>query len=98
MSALLILNYDVTDPDALNAYRTAAGPLLSAAAERVALTSDTIDLAETAPAGTHTVIWQFPSVAAAHAFYHGDAYQNMLADRLAATTPKAAMIVETVTD
>ncbi len=98
MSALLILNYDVTDPDALNAYRTAARPLLSVAAERVALTTDTIDLAEAAPAGTHTVIWRFPSVAAAHAFYHSSAYQNVLADRLAATIPKAAIIVETVSD
>ncbi|MDI6103688.1 MFS transporter [Actinoplanes sp. NEAU-A12] len=98
MAALLILNYDVTDPDALNAYRTAAGPLLSAAAERIALTTDTIDLAEAGPAGTHTVIWRFPSVAAAHAFYHGSAYQSVLADRLAATTAKAAMIVETVAD
>lgn len=98
MAALLILNYDVTDPDGLAAYRAAAGPLLAAAGERVVRTSDTVDLGEGPPLGGTTVIWRFPSAAAAAAAYRSDAYQAVLRDRLAATTPHFALIVETLDD
>lgn len=93
MTALLILNYDVTDPDGLTAYRAAARPLLAARGTRIVGTSDTIDLGEGPPAGTHTVVWRFPSVAAARAAYDSDAYRATLAGRLSATVARTAVIV-----
>ena len=55
MTALLILNDDVTDAAGLAAYRELASPLLAAAGTRVVITAETEDLGEAGPAGTHTV-------------------------------------------
>lgn len=93
MPALLILNYDVHDPDRLAAYRELAGPMLAASGARVVTTPDTVDLGESAPAGTHTVIWRFPSLDQARQVYDSDGYQAVLADRLAASTPRFAVLV-----
>ena len=98
MPALLILNYDVHDAGRLAAYREVAGPLLAAAGARVVTTTGTVDLGEGAPAGTHTVVWRFPDLEAARAVYDSDAYQAVLGDRLAASTPKLAVLVETVAE
>ena len=98
MAALMILNYDVTDRDALNRYRAAAGPILvgSGLATRVALSDRTIDLGEGANAGSNTVVLRFESVEAARAAYESEEYQAVLGDRLRATTPKFSFIVETI--
>ena len=96
MTALLILNYDVTDDAGLAAYREVAAPLLAAAGTRVAITAATEDLGEAAPSGTHTVVWRFPDVAAARAVYDSDAYQAVLVDRLASTVPRFSVLVEAV--
>lgn len=98
MPALLILNYDVHDADRLTAYREVAGPLLATAGARVVTTTETIDLGESAPAGTHTVVWRFASLEAARQVYDSDAYRDVLRDRLAASTPRFAVLVETVTE
>lgn len=98
MPALLIFNYDVTDPAALESYRDVAAPLLHAAAERVVRTAETVSLPEAPRGGTHTVVWRFPSVAEARAFYESPAYQELVAARVAATVPRSALIVETVPD
>lgn len=98
MGALLILNYDVTDPDGLAAYRAVAGDVLASGrgARRVVRTADTVDLGEGHPAGRHTVIWRYESVAAAQEVYDSPAYRQVLAGRLGATRPCVAMIVETL--
>lgn len=98
MAALLIINYDVTDPEGLAAYRTVAGPILTAPGrgERLATTANTVDLGEGNAAGTHTVVLRFPSEAAARAAYDSDKYQAVVGGRFAATTPRVAMIVETL--
>lgn len=94
MTALLILNYDVTDAAGLAAYRERAAPLLSSVATRIAVTPQTQDLGEAHETGTDTVIWAFPDVAAARALYDSAAYQALLADRLSATAPRFAVIVK----
>ena len=98
MPALMILNYDVTDRDALNKYRAAARPILIAPgrATRVAMSDRTIDLGEGPPAGSDTVVLRFSSVQAARAAYESTEYQAVLPDRLRSTTPKTSLIVETV--
>ncbi len=102
MAALMILNYGVTDRDALNRYRAAAGPLLvgPGLATPVAMSDRTVDLGEGvgegASAGSDTVVLRFESVEAARAAYDSDEYQAVLGDRLRASTPKFSLIVETI--
>ena len=97
MAALIIVNYDVTDPDGLAAYREVASPILRGryGADGLVATTETIDLGEGQTAGTHTVVLRFDSVAAAREAWESDEYQAVLPMRLAATTPKSAMLVET---
>ncbi len=98
MPALLIVNYDVKDRAALDGYRQAAGPLLVGPdlGEAFAISSDTVDLGEGTPAGKDTVVLKFASVEAAKAAWHSDAYQAVINQRLDATFPKIAFIVETL--
>ena len=94
----MIINYDVSDRDALNEYRTAAAPLLvgPGLGAAVAISDATVDLGEGNAAGKDTVVLRFDSVEAAEAAYRSEAYQAILPDRLKATTPKIALIVETL--
>ena len=95
MSALLILNYDVHDAEALERYRTAAAPVLvgDGAGRLVVSTDQTVLLAESRGAGTHTVVLAFASVAAAVEVYESEAYRPCLVDRLRAVTPRFAVVV-----
>ncbi|WP_051399991.1 DUF1330 domain-containing protein [Haloechinothrix halophila] len=94
-AALLILNYDVTDPDVLAAYRAVAGPLLTGqcGAVRWVTTDNTVDLGEGTPVGSHTVVHEFPTIDAARDAYYSTAYQAVIADRFAGTIPRTAFIV-----
>jgi uncharacterized protein (DUF1330 family) len=98
MTAVLIINYDVRDAQRLAEYRKLAGPILVGPGQGtlVASTDATIDLREGAGAGTTTVILEFASVAAAQAAFDSAAYQPLISERLASTTPRFAMIVPTV--
>jgi len=97
MAAFLVINYDVTDAEALDVYRQKAIPVLAGpgrGAPRV-IADETIDLGEGNGVGTDTVILEFPSVQAAQEAFDSDAYQNIVEDRLGATVPRFAMIVPT---
>lgn len=98
MAALMIINYDVTDRTALDKYRGAAAPVLVGPnlGSAVAISGATVDLGEGHSAGSDTVILRYESVEAAEAAYRSEAYQAVLPDRLNATTPKMALIVETL--
>lgn len=99
MPALLVLTYDVTDPDRLLAYRDAATPALlgSGGGELVVSTGRTEHLPEAPSQGTHTVILRFNDAEHARRVYNSDGYQAVVGERLAATTPRIAMIVPDVT-
>ncbi|MEV6101307.1 DUF1330 domain-containing protein [Nocardia sp. NPDC051981] len=102
MTALLILNYDVTDPERLDTYRAAATPVLLGpdAGELLASTDRTVHLPEVGPApgGTHTVVLRFRDAEHAYAVYTSARYQELLEERLAATVPVSAMIVPELAD
>ena len=98
MSALLIINYNVTDPDALVGYRDAAGPILvgpNRGTHRV-VTDQTVDLGEGSGVGTTTVVLEFASVEVAKQIFDSAEYQAVVGDRLSATEPIHAMIVPTL--
>ena len=96
MGALMILNYDVNDRDGLTGYRAAASPILIGpqAGEVVAVSRETLNLAEGAPAGTDTVVLRFDSVERAKELFESEAYQAVVSERYRHTTPIAAFIVE----
>jgi uncharacterized protein (DUF1330 family) len=100
MPALLILNYDVTDPERLDAYRQAAAPVLLGpdAGELLASTDRTVHLHEGGrpSGGTHTVVLRFADAEQARAVYESEDYRALLEERLAATVPHTAMIVPTL--
>jgi len=97
MPALLIINYDVVDPERLDAYRAPAGAALIGPGKgsAVVVTHETIDLGEGAGAGATTVILEFPSVESAQAAFASPDYQAVIGERLAATDPRSAIIVPT---
>jgi len=97
MPALLIINYDVTDAERLDAYREPAGVALLGPGKGspVVVTHDTIDLGEGSGAGATTVILEFPSVESAQEAFASPEYQAVIGERLAATNPKSAIIVPT---
>ncbi|MFV1963394.1 MAG: DUF1330 domain-containing protein [Acidimicrobiia bacterium] len=97
MPALLIINYDVTDAERLDAYREPAGVALLGPGKGspVVVTHDTIDLGEGGGAGATTVILEFPSVESAREAFTSPEYQAVIGERLAATDPKSAIIVPT---
>lgn len=95
MPALLILTYDVTDEAGLMEYREAATPAVIGPGKGRLVTStpDTLHLAEAGSRGTHTVMLEFDDVDHALRVYHSADYQAVVEQRLAATIPRAAMIV-----
>ncbi|MGC0313672.1 DUF1330 domain-containing protein [Kitasatospora acidiphila] len=97
MTALLILNYDVTDPQRPDAYRQAATPVLLGpdGGQLPAGTDQTVHLRAGGrpPGGTHTVVLRFRDAEQARAVYESARYQELLDERLAATVPFTAMIV-----
>ncbi len=97
MPALMIINYNSSDPEALGAYRDAAIPILIGPelGSLKAVTDETVDLGEGGEVGSTTVILEFESVEAARRIYDSPEYQAILGDRLAATEPVHAMIVPT---
>lgn len=97
MAALIIVNYDIDDPEALDAYRREARPVLAAAGSRQLVnTTETVDLHEGPGAGHQTVVLRFDTVEAARTAWESEAYQAVLPLRLAATTPRSAILVETL--
>ncbi|MFZ9041315.1 MAG: DUF1330 domain-containing protein [Ilumatobacteraceae bacterium] len=97
MAALIIVNYDVVDPEGMEAYRAVARPALADRGSRALVnTSSTIDLGEGPGAGGNTVVLRFDSIDAARAAWFSEDYQAALPLRLAAIAPRSAVLVETL--
>jgi uncharacterized protein (DUF1330 family) len=93
--ALIVLNYDVDDLDALMSHRRQATGIIDASpAAVVTSTGRTESLDEGPRTGSHTVVLRYPSLAEARMRYSSEAYRALLPARLAATTPRAAFLVE----
>lgn len=98
MPAYLIVNYDVTDEDALMQYREQAVPVLIGEGRGKLLSTDAASLVlpESTDGGTHTVVIQFETKDRAMEVYRSEAYKPMIQARQAATRPCFALIVEGV--
>ena len=95
MAALLIINYDVTDTERLDACRASAviGLVELGEGTVLAVTDSTVDLGEGNGAGATTVILGFSSAESAQRAFASDEYQAVVGERIAATNPSFAIIV-----
>lgn len=94
IGALLVLNYDVHDWDRLQRYREAATEVLRDLGAVLVTSSSASPVGEVSAAGSTTVILGFASHEAAEQAYTSPEYQAVVGERLAATTPRAAFIVD----
>ncbi|MEM9519086.1 MAG: DUF1330 domain-containing protein [Actinomycetota bacterium] len=98
MGAFLIINYDIANQDAIEAYRAKGGEFLvvEGGGRPVAFTDETIDLDEGHGVGSSTVVIEYESVEAAKAAFFSDGYQAVVAERIDASRPMFAQIVPTL--
>lgn len=97
MGALLIINYDVTDPIGIAGYREKAAPILGGPDKgaRVAISSETVDLGEGTVAGATTIVLRFESMERALELWNSPEYRAVIDERLRAIDPKIALLVPT---
>jgi len=98
MGALLIINYEVTDLEAIEAYREKGGEhlVVKGGGRPLVFTDESFDLGEGNGVGPSTVILEFDSVEEAKAVFLGEGYQSIVQERLDASKPFFAQIVPTL--
>lgn len=92
MPAYIIVNIEVTDPEGFERYRDAVPPLIAKHGGRYLVRGGKLDVREGAPGWKRLVVLEFPSLAAAHAFYDDPEYAPLLALRLATTNSQMVMV------
>jgi uncharacterized protein (DUF1330 family) len=93
MSAYLIANVDVHDPDAYEEYRSRAGAIVERHGGCFIVRGGAVHLLEGEPWAHRLVIIQFPDLAAARGFYDSAEYQEIIPLRTRASDA-ALLIVE----
>jgi len=94
MSAYLIVNYDVDDPEQYGEYQKGAGPALRVGAECQLLVLDpATEQVEGEGAGKQTVVLEFESMEKAKEIYESGEYQAVIGMRHAATSKHFAVLV-----
>jgi uncharacterized protein (DUF1330 family) len=92
MPAYVLVDVDITDPETYRQYRAQAAPIVMAAGGKYVVRGGQTETLE-GDWGLHrTVLLEFPSVAAAKAWYSSPAYQKVLPLRLKATRSKLAIL------
>lgn len=95
MTAYLISNFDVDDPEAFRAYQKLAAPALGIGDGVEVIAHDmATDQLEGRPAGKLTIILKFESAEAARSAYNSEAYQQLNPQRLSSTSNQTGLIVE----
>ena len=94
MSAYLIVNYDVTDPDLYGEYQGGAPAALRIPDEcKVVVFDPATTTVEGDGAGHQTVVLEFESVEKAKEIYESGEYQAIVGKRHAATSKHFAVLV-----
>jgi uncharacterized protein (DUF1330 family) len=78
MAAYIIAHLDVTDPEGFQAYRAAVSPVVETFGGRYLVRGGGIEVLEGDWTVPRLVVIAFDSAAQAKAFYHSDAYQEVL--------------------
>ena len=92
MAAYVVVEVTVTNPEPYAAYRDLATASVARYGGRFLARGGAITPLEGDWQPQRLVIIEFPSVAAAHAFYHSDDYQQALQVRLANSVGRALII------
>ena len=92
MPAYIIVNIEVTDPEGFERYRAAVPPVIAAHGGRYLVRGGELHVMEGAPGWKRLVVLEFPSLAAARAFYDAPDYAPLLALRLASTNSQMVMV------
>lgn len=93
MSAYLIANVDVLDPEAYEGYRSQTRAIVERHGGRFLVRGGAVDILEGAPNINRLVILEFPDRTAAHAFYDSPEYQEIIPIR-AGSAESQLFIVE----
>jgi uncharacterized protein (DUF1330 family) len=88
----LILTEDISDQAGMDAYGQASAPSIIASGAKVLAVDTQPAILEGDWHGSRTVMLEFESVAAAHAWYESEAYQHAKPLRLAAAECNAVLI------
>lgn len=92
MPAYVLVDVDVTDPATYMEYRARAAPTVMAAGGRYVVRGGNVETLE-GDWGLHrTVLLEFPSVAAAKAWYDSPEYQKVLPIRLRSSRSRLAIL------
>lgn len=81
-AAFLIVDIDVTDDVGYQAYRQLVGPIVAASGGRFIVRGGAIDVLEGEWRPKRVVMLEFPSMATALDWYHGESYAEAKALRL----------------
>jgi uncharacterized protein (DUF1330 family) len=92
MTAYLIVNYDITDPEKYKEYQMGAAPIMAGGGRLLVL--DRESTVKEGDAGVQTVVIEYPTKEAALAAYESADYQAVVGIRLSATANGRAVIVE----
>ena len=92
MPAYIIVNIEVTDSQGFERYRAAVPPVIAAHGGRYLVRGGELHVMEGVPGWKRLVVLEFPSLAAARAFYASADYAPLLALRLATTNSEMVMV------
>jgi uncharacterized protein (DUF1330 family) len=92
MLGYIIVNIEVTDREGFERYRDAVPPMIAKHGGRYLVRGGKLQVKEGAPGWQRLVVLEFPSLAAAQAFYDDPDYAPLLALRLASTKSEMVMV------
>ena len=92
MPAYVIAEIEVTDADAYEPYRTAAGPTVSAAGGRYIVRGGAVESLEGDPVRERIVVLEFPDAETARTWYHSPEYQAAAPIRQAASRGRVFLV------
>lgn len=92
MPGYLIANIKVTDPEGFERYRAGVPAVIAQYGGRYVVRGGAMERLENAEGFNRVVVLEFPSLAAARAFYDSPEYAPLLKLRLETTESQAVMI------
>ena len=92
MTAYVIAQLTVTDPEGFEAYRQAAHPVVAAYGGRFLVRGGTISALEGDPGRPSVIVLEFPDKAAAERFYNSPEYRAILPMRLSTATGSVIVV------
>ncbi len=92
MAAYLIVDVEITDPEAFERYRAQVPATIAAHGGRYLVRGGALEAVEGTWAPKRLVVVEFPTMERLRAWYESPEYRPLLALRLGATVSKAVMV------